>query len=168
MTDTAAQSTAPTAVKRAVLCLWLSWFVGFIRAPIQMQDPGMRAKIEESLAMAQAMHPSDEVDPDMVRDLATTFLYGVMGIGFVISLGIIALVLHKLKKGRDWARILCLIWGAICAIGLFKLDGLNLGTGLTVGSLALGYFALYLLFTGPGAAWFRKKPAAAEAVDTKW
>lgn len=168
MTEIAVPPVAPAPVKRAVLCLWLSWLVGFVRAPIQMQDPAMRTKIEESLAMAQAMHPSDEVDPEMVKDLATTFLYGAMGIGFVISLGITALVLHKLKKGRDWARILCLIWGAICAIGLFKLDGLNLGSGLTVGSLALGYYALYLIFTEPGASWFRKKTAAAEAADAKW
>ncbi|MBP7252847.1 MAG: hypothetical protein KBA75_05110 [Alphaproteobacteria bacterium] len=168
MTEIAVPPVAPAPVKRAVLCLWLSWFVGFVRAPIQLQDPETKQKIQDSLAMAQAMQPSQDVDPEAVEALATTILYSAIGIGFAISLGITTLILHKLKKGRDWARILCLIWGAISALGFFKLDGLDLSTGLTIASLALGYYALYLLFTEPGAVWFRKKSATAEAADAKW
>lgn len=169
MTETVANPPAspPPAVKRAVLCLWLSWLVGFIRAPIQLEDPVLRAKLADSLAMAQAMHPDAEVDPDMLTGLVNGLLYGGLALGFLISLGITALVLRKLKQGRDWARILCLVWGAICALGLLKINALTLSNGLTIASLALGYYALYLVFTAPGAAWFRRQPVV-ETPDAKW
>lgn len=169
MTKTAINALAPppATIHRAVLCLWLSWLVGFVRAPIQLQDPVLRAKISDSLAMAQAMHPEAEVDADMLEGLVNGLLYGGLALGFLVSLGITALVLRKLKQGRDWARILCLIWGAICALGLLKVNAPTLANGLLLTSLALGYYALYLLFTAPGAAWYRKQPTA-ETPDAKW
>lgn len=167
MTDTAVQPTAPAPVKRAVLCLWLSWIVGILRVPVLFQDPALRAKVEESLAMAQAMQQTSEEDMEAVRSLAVAIFYGAAGFSIVVWLGITALVLSKVKKGRNWARILCLVWGALCAIGLFRLTSVSLSNGLTVASLALGYYALYLLFSEPGASWFSKQPADA-APDAKW
>ena len=168
MTDNATPPTTPVPVQRAVLGLWLSWLIGFVRLPVQFYDPALQEQMKASIPLLLAQEGMETLNPETVEQWLMGGAAIVFGIVFFVSLGITAFILRKVKQGRDWARIVCLIWGALSAVGLFKLDGFDLNTGLTLAYLALGYSALYLLFTEPGALWFRKKTIAAEAADAKW
>lgn len=164
VTDTKAQP--PVAVRHAVLCLWTSLFIGFIRVPLQYSDPQFREHILTQITtIIFRANDGQDIQPAMIAAFEMG-LYIAIGVSFIISLGITALVLYKLKAGRNWARILCLIYGLFSLIGLFKVTHLTLNSGLTIAFLAVGYYALYLLFTAPAAAWFSKK--AAPNAANKW
>lgn len=178
MTETALtpnnQPQPPAAVQQAVWCLWGSWLCGFARAPLQIGDKDAQNQMVQQfvakMAERQAQMPDGQdmpaIDPAVAGHIFGTGMYIGIGVFGLISLGITALILRKLKQGRDWARIVCLIYGALAALGLFSLQGFGLISALTVGYLGLGYYALYLLFTAPGADWFRKKADATP--DAKW
>lgn len=174
-TETAAHKPQPPApVQQAIWCLWGSWLCGFARAPLTLADKDAQSQViqqfMQKMSERQAQMPDGQempqLDPEMMGQVFGTTMYIGVGVFGLISLGITALILHKLKQGRDWARIVCLIYGALCALGLFSLHGFGLMSALTVGYLGLGYYALYLLFTAPGADWFRKRADAAP--DAKW
>lgn len=164
----------PATVRQAVWCLWASWLCGFVRAPLTLGDKDAQGQMiqqfVQKMSERQAQMPDGQempqIDPEMAQHVFGTGMYIGIGIFGLISLGITALILSKVKQGRDWARIVCLIYGALAALGLFSLRGFGLISALTVGYLGLGYYALYLLFTAPGADWFRKKPDT--AADAKW
>ncbi len=183
MTDSASTATTahrpqpPAPVRQAIWCLWGSWLCGFIRGVLAFSDGRIHDQYVQTilkiLADQQAQLPDGQempqIDPDTVGHLVRTSLNLSLWVGGFISLGITALILRKLKLGRNWARIVSLIFGAYSfygTISLFQLYGFGLMSALTVGYLGLGYYALYLLFTAPGADWFRKRADAAP--DAKW
>jgi hypothetical protein len=162
--DTKAQP--PAAVKQAILCLWVSLLIGLTRMPLQFSNSQFRENILAQITTAMSRVVGDQDINPATLSAFEVGLYIALGVSCLLSIGITALVLHKLKSGRNWARILCLIYGLFSLIGLFKVTNLTLNSGLTIAFLAVGYYALYLLFTAPAAAWFGKK-AAANAAD-KW
>jgi hypothetical protein len=63
-------------------------------------------------------------------------------------------------RGRNWARIVFLILSVISVVGFVlelweTLSSTVIEIALTVASTALDVVVSYLLFTKPGALWFR-------------
>jgi hypothetical protein len=63
MTDIAVSSIAPTPVKRAILCLWLSWLVGFVRTPVQLYNPELQEKLQASIPLILSQEGMGALDP---------------------------------------------------------------------------------------------------------
>lgn len=168
----------PSQVGLAILLLWASWLVYWLTSLGYSQlmfsnpeaNPAFTAFLHQMIAQMQEQGGTTE-DISLEQLLPMFQKTTLVFIGFfaLISAGIVGWVLHKVKRGRDWARVLCLIIGALNIFAIFNLPG-GLYSAGTVGYLALGYCALFLLFTKPGANWFR--PGAAQAVakgkDGEW
>lgn len=168
----------PSQVGLAILLLWASWLTywatnaayihGMIGNP--ESNPEFMALLQQTAAQMQEQHGAEaNLDWDQFLPMIQKTTMVSMGIGALLSAGIVAWVLHKVKHGRDWARVLCLIIGALNLLAIFNLPGGIYSAG-TVGYLMLGYGALFLLFTKPGANWFR--PGAAQKTpkgkDGEW
>lgn len=91
----------------------------------------------------------------------------------VFTFASIAFLIFKISAGRNWARITFLVTFVIAMLLLLLLLPLMLGESflpfmlgylfrspvvgaLWVALLGLRVYALFLLFTQPGSAWFRK------------
>ncbi len=73
---------------------------------------------------------------------------------------IMLLILWKILKGKNWARIFLLVCillslaGVFRAVGHFGAD--PLASSVRIGQTVLDFIVLYLLFTKPGSLWFKK------------
>lgn len=78
-----------------------------------------------------------------------------------VTLAIIVFLIVKIAAGKNWARIVFLV---LFVIGTFPMAAVILDEfadapfmgALSVAQIGLQAYALYLLFTQPGSAWFRK------------
>ncbi len=161
MMDKTAPALIPTAqppetVERAITLLWVSWLLGWAANFVLATNSEFRADLEQQLAQLQQMSLTFANDVDL-GNVVTTTLYSGFSTGLVISAATTFYVLKKTKQGRNWARIFCLIGGAFGGLNLLAMHGF-LYSLLTLGSLGLGFYALALLFTSPGAAWFQPSP----------
>lgn len=93
---------------------------------------------------------------------------GIDAISFTVlaaTLAIVVFLIFKIAAGRNWARIAFLV---LFVLGSFPMAGVILDEfasapfmgALSVAQIGLQAYALYLLFTQPGSAWFRKAAAA--------
>ena len=96
--------------------------------------------------------------------VSRSFANAILVLGVVFGVGINAFFVYNIFKGRNWARIVYLVFfllGILFAVPSFIVL-LGQSPAWVVFSL-IGYgaqvVALVLLFTGPGNAWF--KPQAA-------
>jgi hypothetical protein len=96
--------------------------------------------------------------------LAATPNLMVMAGGFVVALAIYALLIAKISSGRNWARMIFLV--LMLADLLLSMPGVvggfgraPLGASMALAGAGLQVWALVLLFTDPGKAWFQKKAA---------
>jgi hypothetical protein len=79
----------------------------------------------------------------------------------VLILGLLGLLTHKISRGRNWARITLLVLvllglpGALADVRSL-LEQPLLVAAISVVISGLQIVALYLVFTGDGARWFRR------------
>ena len=95
------------------------------------------------------------------------FLQSLASAGFTVFvmafvLAIIALLIHKISAGRNWARITFLVFFVLGTtsyvpnlIAMFSRSAITGSLSLLQVVLQMG--ALYLIFTNPGAGWFKSK-----------
>ncbi len=99
-----------------------------------------------------------------------SYVGAVASAGFTVAvllvvLGLTAFLIVKMGAGRNWARItflvLFLAGAAPYVPNLIAMYGRSLLTGtVSLLQLVLQIVALYLLFTRPGADWFRRTRVA--------
>jgi hypothetical protein len=95
-----------------------------------------------------------------VRSVAAA-LFPLMVAIYVFVFGFYALLYVQVYRGKNWARIVVLILALIGALFLFfQQDGPTapglLERSLDLVSTLLDFSAMYLVFTKPGAAWFKR------------
>ena len=131
--STRAPMERPANVTRAVKCLWTVLGIGIVSAILNFITP----------AAAQFPLP---------------IMIGMYVVIFLIS----AWMYSAIARGRNWARILFLIFSGLSILSIPMLvfsvisGAQNVFTGL-VGLLNLGisFYACYLLLTAPAREWFR-------------
>jgi hypothetical protein len=79
----------------------------------------------------------------------------------LVVLGVLGAVAHNISRGRHWARIALLVIVALSVPGVLlnvraTLEYAVFTTALSVFVFALQIVALFLVFTGDGARWFRR------------
>ena len=127
----------PVQVQRAVVLLWISLIASFV---------GSLGEVSFLLAE----------EPEF----GSTFI-GV----FVGSFALMAIPIHLVWRRRNWARyavLLLSITGFIAAVWMPSDDASYREYMLDIVLTALEALALYLLFTGPGAAWFSRSTQGAD------
>lgn len=88
--------------------------------------------------------------------------FGFVLLMLVVVLAMSAVLIYEISQGKNWARLALLL---LFAFGLATLlPGLNAVFARSAGMGALSVLqclvqvaALYLVFSDPGAAWFRRK-----------
>ncbi|HSH97962.1 MAG TPA: hypothetical protein VK954_06690 [Methyloradius sp.] len=123
----------PVEIKRAVNCLWASLAIGLVRPLIDWQH------LQQISAQTSA-----------------TFT-------LFVSLTVVAVVgwlIYKISKRKNWARITYLVptlLGSVPYIPMLvgEFERSPFIGSLSVVQLVLQIFALWLLFTKPGSAWFK-------------
>jgi hypothetical protein len=121
----------PQPVGTAVNLLWASLAVGLVKAVI-----------EYSYLITQA---------------STAFTNFVLFFTFAL----IGLLIFKISAGKNWARITLLVLFIIgvlptLLIVLSEFSRSPMVGAISVAQIGLQGYALFLLFTHPGGAWFRK------------
>ncbi|UKA58097.1 hypothetical protein [Arthrobacter sp. FW306-2-2C-D06B] len=108
-----------------------------------LNSPAGKSMFDQALA-AQGNNASG-VDTSTFISIAITFLV----IFSVIFAGLYALVAFKVRKGKNWARILGTVFAAISLFGLTQL-------GMGTITILLGIAAIVLLYLPASAPYFRK------------
>ena len=121
----------PPEIGRATSLLWASLAVGLVKTPMQWANLTARASI------------------------------AFTGFILVFTLAIISFLILKIDQGRNWARIVFLVFSGLGFLPfLFVLRSEfarspALGT-FSVLQVGLQVFALFLIFTSPGKEWFSR------------
>ncbi len=96
--------------------------------------------------------------PEYLRSVSLGTLILLLAL-IALFFAFFAVLIYKTSNGHNWARILLLLVVALNILDiqfLMTLFGRQVMVGSLLGiSLLLNIFALYLLFIGPGAAWFK-------------
>jgi len=141
-----ANSEKPRAVTYAEWALWL-WVVFTCLLGIY-QTHGQIPEIEE--VMTGTLQGAITLSPASLMTMA------VVGYSFVALLA--AWIVYKIGDGKHWARS-SLLWGFAFEILCMAFPPYHAGELLTaIPDLGLQIFAIYLLYTLPGSAWFEPKP----------
>jgi len=87
----------------------------------------------------------------------------------LLTLGLLGWLTHKIAHGRNWARIVFLIMFVVGVPIFFlqlpaMLERSVFATAISVAISILQIVALYLVFIGVGARWFRRRRGSDEAV----
>ena len=122
----------PTTVRRAVYLLWTSLIIGLVTSAPEFLNSGP----EESAVVTWML--------------------------LAFSFGVPALFIYLISRGYNWARIVTLLLtiGGIVFVLWWPYDVEPeplWSTVLTVLITAMDLAAIYLLFTGPSAQWFRHR-----------
>jgi hypothetical protein len=131
VTDVAAGALRPRAVQLAVTLLWVSFAVSL-----------------PALALAAARDPAAVLHP----------------VSLVITVALLALsvlLILRIGEGRDWARwVYLVLFGISVAMQWLPGDDLNppgyFENALSAAGWLLDAAAMWLVFTRPGADWFRR------------
>jgi hypothetical protein len=81
-----------------------------------------------------------------------------------MAIGLLSWLTYNISRGRNWARIAFLVAFLLGSPVLYLLQRTVIGGAVSIVILALELVALWLLFTGVGARWFRGGTASAEPV----
>ncbi len=140
----------PGSVATAVKLIWASMALSVVGALITFTM--LDAIVDKAIENAAA---GTTVDRDTVR---TSAIAGGI-IGLIIGLGLTYLMLHFIRKGANWARILYTVLGAISVV--FGLLGLGsqpaLLLVLSVVGLVLTVAVVFLLWKSESNPWFAKR-----------
>jgi len=130
-----AEAQKPKSVGIAVILLWASLAIGLIRALMAFFGASTAAPA------------------------------GYANLVLVVAFALIAFLIFMISAGKNWARIAFLV---LFLVGLLPMLPLILdefsrsplvGT-LSTAQIVMQVYALFLLFTQPGASWFRKTTPA--------
>jgi len=124
----------PQSVKTAVNLLWASLAVGLVKMLMDLSN-------------------LSAIAPPAFTNFVLIFVFAFN-----------AFLIFKISAGRNWARITFLV---LFVIGMLPALPLMLGEfsrapvvgALSVAQVGLQVYALFLLFTQPGSAWYRKTAA---------
>ena len=122
----------PSQISTAVNLLWASLAIGFVNTLMDTQDLG-------------------SIAPPAFTNFILISVFAVM-----------ALLIVFISKGKNWARITSLV---LFVLGSLPSIPLVLGEftrspvlgAFSIIQIALEVVALYLVFTKPGAGWFKKQ-----------
>jgi hypothetical protein len=139
------------SVASAVKLIWVSMALAVVGALLTftMLDTIVDRAIENAST-------GKTVDRDVVRNSA---IAGAT-IGLIIGLGLTFLMLHFIRKGANWARILYTVLGVLGIVsGLLSLGGNQPPLLLVLGlvSMALTATILFFLWKGESNPWFAKR-----------
>jgi hypothetical protein len=137
-------SDKPNAVRNAqwALWVWTGWICLFGLYQSWTDIPWIEAMLNSQLQGTVALTPSS--------------LMVASGAGYAAMALTMGWLIVKIGAGRNWARISLLVSFALDAIyTLWPPYHGTLRTALP--DLGLQIFALFLLYTAPGSAWFRGK-----------
>ena len=124
------ESGRPRAVSKAVNLLWASLAVGLAKVALNLED--------------------------LNRGTPAVTIVVIL-----TTLAVMALLVVNIAAGRNWARIALLvsfIVGLLPALAILtsELSRSTFLSTLSVAQFAMQGYALFLIFTLPGATWFRK------------
>ena len=122
----------PSQINTAVNLLWASLAIGFVKSIVDMQHLGSQAS-----------------------PAFTNFI-------LISVIAVMALLIVFISKGKNWARITFLV---LFVLGSLPSIPLVLGEfsrspvlgAFSVIQIVIQIVALYLVFTNPGATWFKKQ-----------
>ena len=131
-----AEPPRPEPVSRALKLLWAAVAVSFVSGIIN-------AYLTETPGVPKAMFA------------------GMMVVGWVVGLVIIWWILSSIGKGKNWARIVQLvffIFGILGVLMVFAMPQQVPGVvwALYAVQMGLNTWGVILLFSGPANAWFRE------------
>jgi len=129
-----AERTTPAQVKRAVACFVASVILALIASLVDFNEPH--------------------------NNMAVPGFFGMDAL-FII---VFWLVIYKIGKGRNWARITYLVLTVVGIMStlLAQLPGASpppsaLDLAFDVVTTLLDLYGLWLVFTGPGSSWFARR-----------
>jgi hypothetical protein len=98
----------------------------------------------------------------IVLDLLGTIGRSSFGIPVIplLAIGVLSWLTYSISRGRNWARIAFLVVFVLGSPVLYLLQRTVIVRAASVVILVLELVALYLLFTGVGARWFRRDKVA--------
>ncbi len=110
-----------------------------------------------SMALGPLVLLAEYSNPETARPVTTLAL--------IFSFGLVGFLFMMIGAGRNWARIAYLVVFATGSLQLLatlsaELQHSPLVAALAVAQAGIQAHALYLLFTGPGSAWFRETAQA--------
>jgi hypothetical protein len=82
----------------------------------------------------------------------------------LLAIGLLSWLTYNISRGRNWARIAFLIAFVLGSPVLYLLQRTVIVRAASVVILVLELVALWLLFTGVGARWFRRGTVSGEPV----
>ena len=143
----------PENVKKAIKCIWAAFAVSVISWTVALFGP------------TPPDAPSGMAYFDISKE---NYVLLKLALFIVFWIPVYCLLLKQVAKGKNWARILFLIYGAIQLPQsiLNFLAYTDITTRLLSGGFNTAYYGLYgyglyLLFTAPGKDWFpRAMPEA--------
>jgi len=126
----------PSTVVRAVKLLWAALLVGPLKLAVDFSFV--------DFSFLETTGPLN-------------FLVSVL----LVVTAVLAFLISKISAGRNWARITFLVIFILGFVPGLSLVGAEFDRSVLVGILsiaqtALSLYALFLIFTQPGSAWFRK------------
>ncbi|MGX6396730.1 hypothetical protein [Rothia kristinae] len=145
----------PKQVRTGILILWVSLALTVVL--------GILAALTldfEAVYTQQAQVSGETVDATTVTTLASAAR--ITAIVVYILAGLVgALFVWFASKGRNWARIVLLVFAALSALGVLA----SLATGGILGSIGTIVFIIGViyLFLKPSSAWYRAVTAARQA-----
>ncbi|WP_284975542.1 hypothetical protein [Arthrobacter sp. efr-133-TYG-104] len=110
---------------------------------VMLNSSAGQSMVEQAIQAQGTQDPA--VTVSNLINLAITFLVIIS----IIMIGLYTLVAFKIRRGKNWARILGTVLAALSLLGLAQL-------GLTTITILLGIAAIVLLYLPSSAPYFRK------------
>lgn len=137
----------PRSVDLAVNLIWVAVALTLVSTALGL------AQIDEAVATALESDTTGTLTESSARGGIVAFIV----IFLVIGVGLYALLAFLIKRGKNWARIVFTVLGAIfLLLGLLGLgaDQTALSLLLAVAQLAVTAATLFFLWTKDSSAWF--------------
>jgi hypothetical protein len=119
------------------------WVASVLMSLSVIDDPALRRQFEARLAAG-----GSKVDFNSLKGIIVAMVFAMTAIGA----GLYLLVAFKIRKGRNWARILGTVLAAFSLLGVLQM---NLGTP----AILAGAAAMVLLYLPAAAPYFRARQA---------
>ena len=145
----------PQQVRTGLLILWISLALTVILGIIAALTLDFEATYTQ-----QAQVNGQTVDATTVSTMASAARITAL-VAYILMGAVGALFVWFAGKGRNWARIVLLVFAALSALGVLA----SLATGGLLGSIGTIVFIIgvILLFLKPSSAWYRAVTAARQA-----
>ncbi len=81
----------------------------------------------------------------------------------LLIIGVLSGLTYNISRGRNWARMSLLVFLVLASPLLFLIQRTIFSMAAFVAMLVIQILALYFLFTGAGARWFRRDEGSGDA-----